>query len=920
MVKIKVISRNYEGKITKTEELTSNEVINLDNSNSYKLDLLDSEISLENDNMNFESDNTNLENDNMNLESELLDNSNEVITNIDTPLINTDLITIINDKKSSKKNNPDFYRFNLPEKYVSDRKLTMYKINPSSKIKNDDILMVLNSFSYGYKEPFELMEDIDLKGGKLNVPRQNLLSFEMLVKKSSVDFNLVLDGKENNKETIINGLKYVWSESFFEETENDPIDEFIIKSDQVSGYDIKLKNLNAYMLRTEGRSPGPGSNGGYGSGASNMGIVKDILELSKILTEKDKLIWQICMQPAEKNWSKYASELLVEEKGKVKNTDKFKYGGCDVSIRLMILSEDKERSEILGNSFLMILKKLDGDNSLEGTLVKPRNTFDWLINDVKKRRVNVSMRFKKRNILSVKELEYFIKLPTKPLQLEYNLEVDEKSHMKIPSELLKNKGILIGKVKYKGYIRDICLDDSNKDDFMKSYCYVGSPRTGKDTSMINFIVEAAKKGHGAIIPDAINEMGNDRGMADSIRDALPKDRIIDISLDDYNFPVYFGLEDIMDLIGHNGINLMADNLIQILGLADNYASRKLTRLIAKACKCNLYDMYCFIRSPRYQQEILKRVMEEDELLGLELKHEFIEANVPANVKGAILSRLDEVMGNDLLKYMFAQEKNNKLDIKKWISEGKIIIIRMTKTEIGELGTQVLMYLLTLRIFWIKKMLNKDKDAKDKCVFLVFNEFFQYMSSSLESVLMQMIVECPKYRLGMLFAFHSPTPNQISKDFWETLKSSSLNYFLFKNTNEKVYSDMAQTLKPITSDMAMKTEKYESIFIPYVGGKQLEPFFMKMLMPPKERQKMFDNSNLTEEHKEKYGTHLKDVIGRVRDRELWMYRSDEEDEENANNELESEELVNEVLVIPEDNTVNSSNKRKNVGKKSVKNKK
>lgn len=242
-----------------------------------------------------------------------------------------------------------------------------------------------------------------------------------------------------------------------------------------------------------------------------------------------------------------------------------------------------------------------------------------------------------------------------------------------------------------------------------------------------------------------------------------------------------------------------------------------------------------------------------------------------------LSRLDEVLGNDLLKYMFAQEPHKRVNFKKWIEQGKVVIIRLTKTNIGELGTQILMYLLTAKVFWLKKMLNKDPKCKDRCTFIVYNEFFQYMSKSLEELLTQMVVECPKYRLGMLFAFHAPTPNQISDSFWNTLRAASLNYFLFKNTNMKVYKDMEEALKPIPIDVAMKTERFESIFIPYVGGKQHSPFFVKMLEPPYMRQEMYDNRDITEQHKIKYGTELRFIKERIRERELFMYREDEEEE-------------------------------------------
>lgn len=421
----------------------------------------------------------------------------------------------------------------------------------------------------------------------------------------------------------------------------------------------------------------------------------------------------------------------------------------------------------------------------------------------------------------------------------------------VPNEVLDNKGILIGKSQ-NGEER-IYLDDTNREDLIQNYCYIGSPRTGKDTSIVNFVVEASKRGHGFIIPDVLYGSS----MVDSIRDALPKEKIVDISLDDPNFPVYFGFEDVLELVGPRGVNLVSENLIKVLDLGSNSLINTLASLIAKVCKCNLYDMYCFLRNPNYQLEVLERVMKEDELLGIELNNKFIKGNLPANVEGAILSRLDELMSSGSFKYMFAQEKNNKLDFNGWIKEGKVIILRGNKHAIGNFGTNVLIYLLSLRVYWINKTIEKDKN-----VFLVLNDANEYMSESLEDLLNIIIEESRYSNLCLLLSLDSVDYSRISKNFWYELRNSSLNFFLFKNNSNKVFLDMSEHLSNITLSMAMEIENYESIFIPYSFEENLEPFFLQTLLPPKERQKTFENRYLTNESKELYGTNIADVINRL----------------------------------------------------------
>jgi len=103
-----------------------------------------------------------------------------------------------------------------------------------------------------------------------------------------------------------------------------------------------------------------------------------------------------------------------------------------------------------------------------------------------------------------------------------------------------------------------------------------------------------------------------------------------------------------------------------------------------------------------------------------------------------------------------------------------------------------------------------------------------------------------------------------------MTSSSINFYLFKNTNYKLYVDLKEQLKPIEVDTAMKTEKYEAILLPYVDGKQLEPLFVKMLPPPKNRMPVYDNENLTREHSQIYGRDVTEVREKIMETELGMY--------------------------------------------------
>lgn len=770
--------------------------------------------------------------------------------------------TVINKKKIIAIQEPEREKkgFNFG---LAPAKRKSLKVTPVPSTKNDKVHLLIEAFGNSYKELINQVNQFNISREGLHLPEQDKFFFETVITRDS--FEHFITTNENQEDFVKQQVEFCWFRSPITEVEKDIFDD--IDHSRAIGFDYELKHTSGLSLRTDQRM--------------QERPLRELLELSKLLKVGEKVILQFGFHAAEMEWYKDAERTVKDLSKRVRksgaSTEKIGYNGYECSIRLVVQGESKLRSETVARGFVTALKQLNGDNELVEKRVRDRKFEKWIEGKVKQRKIDSSFSFKKRFILTYKEMIHFMKLPQATLQKEYNLKVNEREETTIHSLIRSNKGLLIGHSEEKNKKVAITIPTNNKDDFAKSYVFMGSPRTGKDTSIINFIVEAAEKfGCGAVIPDVINESGNDRGMADSIRDALPPEKIIDLDLGDFNNPIYFGMDDIIDIVGPNGVNLVANNLVKVLGLEELTNSKQLSRLLFKAVKCNLYDAYCFLQSDKYAKQVYNELLSSDELLALQLKYHYFEQGQKINqAKNAILARLDDLLGNDIIKNMFAQEPNKRFNLKKWISEGKVVIVRAMKNDLGDLGAQVMMYLLTLKVYWMKKIMHKSHP--EQVTFLVYNEFFQYMSKGLEETISDAVVECPKFRLSFMFAFHNTSSLQISKGLWSVLQSASINFFLFKNTNFGVYRDMAEQLDPIPLDVAMKTEKYEAIFLPYIGGKQLTPIFVKMLPPPKQRKKMYNNSDLSLIHACKFGTSIHIVRERIRDREVEMYKPEEKEE-------------------------------------------
>lgn len=723
-----------------------------------------------------------------------------------------------------------------------------YQIKPTPSIKNDKVTLLLDHLSDSFQEFFQMINQFQWTEEGIQLPSQNNLFFETKI--TNKEFTNFVTFPLLREDEMLQTLNFTWHKASKIKKENN----LIQLNKHCLAYEFKLKHTPGLSLSIDQRL--------------KEKPLRELIEQSHMLKDNEEIFIQFGLQPAEYDWWKEGEKRLKNSSKKIKYTEstinKLTLPAFDCCLRIIIKGENLRRSEMLSRGTCMSFKQLNGDNELVEQKIKHKKLNKWFNKCVKNRKIKLHLfNFNKRMLLSKKEIKHFIKLPERKLQLDFDLGINQREELKIDKLLTNKNGILIGHTEDKGKQIEIRLPTHNLDTLMNTNILIGSPRMGKDNTMVNMIVEFANTiDAGAIIPDVIDEKGNGRGMCDSILSSLPEEKIIDLNLGDYYNPIYFGLEDVAKLIGVNGMNVIADNFVKVLELEDTTDSQELCSLIARACKCNIYKMYCCLKSKEYAKKIYEQVKQEDELLALEFYHEYLNVKRDKAIS-TVKTRLKMILGNPHFKHMMAQDENNKVDFEKWIRERKIVLLRMNKMNIGDIGVRILMYLISLKVFWIKKIIQTDDPT-----LIVFNEPHQFMSDGFQELTESMMAESPKYRLCLNWIFHNP--NQLPTKLWEIMKSSSSTYYLFKNTNLKLYTDLKEQLQPIEIETAMKTEKYESIMLPFIDGKQLEPIFVKMLPPTKTRMKPYDNQHLINEHSKIYGVDVNTVREKLMKIEMSMY--------------------------------------------------
>ncbi|AGY48781.1 nucleoside triphosphate hydrolase [Bacillus phage Staley] len=749
------------------------------------------------------------------------------------------------ESKQKKKLTLPSFNFQLAEPMN-----TTFSVKPVPTTDNEKINVFIEAFANTYKEFFNQVRNFSYSEDGLSIPQQDKIFMETVIDNKKVQQFITTN--EHQEEYVEQQIGFTWYKAQVLKQQHEVIDFDVDKS---IIYEFTLKFTPALTLKPHEKLSDK--------------MLRDFLELSKLFRDDEKALIQFGFQPSENDWYKEGNVQLKDLPTKIKkseySTNKMGYSAFDCCLRLIVQSNDKIRLETISRGLVSTLKRLEHDNELIAKQVKPKRAKQFYKRKVLGRKVDVPLSFRKRFILTNKEIAHFIVLPNRTLQKDYHLEVDEKGVTTVHKNFLSGKGLWLGDVTVKGNNKQFRIPTEELDQLCGTYAFVGQPRSGKDMSCSRFIIELAKRGHGAVIGDAIDESG--RGMADIIKQNLPEDKVIDIDLADFNNPVYFGLDDVVDAIGVTGVDVVANDLVGILELDKNYSSKQLARLVAKACKCNLFEMFSFLKSDKYARRIQKRVLDEgNELLHLQLEMEYFQTTIQANVRGAVINRLDELLSMSIMKNLFAARPNPKFNLQKFIEQNKVVLIRMKKDGgLGEQGVKVMMNLLLLKVSWLKKI-----KQTDNVTFLVFNEFHQYATETFNETLSSLILESPKYRLGINLIFH--TPNKIDRKLYECIQSGAKGLFLFKNGNLGIFRDMYERIKPLDVEACLKIKRHECLYLSNIEDS--EPFFIQMHPTDK-----FDTNYKSVKQTSIYGTKASIVNKDIYETEKWMYEPEPKPEEN-----------------------------------------
>jgi len=353
---------------------------------------------------------------------------------------------------------------------------------------------------------------------------------------------------------------------------------------------------------------------------------------------------------------------------------------------------------------------------------------------------------RKRAIFSSEELASIFHLPNirfnKYPQIAWQNFKISPAPSNIPTE-----GILLGHNVYRGDKKEIRM--KNEDRFRHFYI-IGQTGTGKSSTLQVMIRQDLRAGKGIAVIDPHGSLIED------ILPFIPRERADDV--------IYF---DPSDMERPLGLNLLE---------GDTWEEKELVALDAMNIMIKLFNEEIF--GPRIQDYFrngcltlmsnpegasltdIVRLFTDDDFQKLQTQHvtnpvirSFWEnqmAKTGQREKQEMIpyfaAKFGQFITNTMMRNIIGQTKS-AFDFFKVMQEGKILLMNLSKGSVGEVNSKLLGLIIVQKLQMAAMRRQKIPKEERRDFFLYIDEFQNYITESIESILS----EARKYRLGLVLA-------------------------------------------------------------------------------------------------------------------------------------------------------------------------
>lgn len=537
--------------------------------------------------------------------------------------------------------------------------------------------------------------------------------------------------------------------------------------------------------------------------------------------------------------------------------------GLDVNLRIVVSASNKGNAQVYLDNLASAFSQYnlyEYGNSFNSRITTSGQA--RIINDYIYRRFRRNISF----ILNTEEMASLYHLPLKNAETPNILWLTAR-HAAAPTDI-PNEGIILGHNVYRDQIKEIRFKRSDR----RRHTYIiGKSGTGKSKLIAGMAIQDVLNGEGVCLLDPHGDLIND------VLSRIPPERAEDVILfrpADIERPLALNLLE-FDPRYPEQKTFVINELIKIFDklydlkttggpIFEQYMRNALLLIMSDPeSGSTLMEVPKVLADPEFRKMKLGKCSDPTVVDFWKKEAEKAGGDAAlANVVPYITSKLTQFISNDTMRPIIGQQ-NSSFNLRDVMDKQKILLIDLSKGQIGEMNAFLLGMILVGKILMAALSRTDMPEEKRKDFYLYIDEFQNFTTDSISSILS----EARKYGLNLIIAHQYL--GQLVKH-----QDTSIKDAVFGNVGTwilfKIGSDDAEVLQkefsPVFNQFDLiNIEKYTAYLKLLVDNTASRPFSMGTLWPLPGKEVDGMASKIVSLSRLKYGQDRSLVEARIRQR-------------------------------------------------------
>lgn len=571
------------------------------------------------------------------------------------------------------------------------------------------------------------------------------------------------------------------------------------------------------------------------------------------------------------------------------------------NINVVAMSDDLERRRSIIRALSSGFDPLEGDNRLVEKPVREKDK-QKVLTRVADRQIKVSITSTKDDVFCAGELSRMLHVPDSRIQTEHQNDikvVQHRSEAAVPREVFVNNGIPFAQYEDNdGTFKTIYFNAVNFDLLCKARVIIGEPGSGKTTFAVSYALDAFNMdvqhlktmmqggdkldwskwdgGFGSLVIDAADGKLV-QNILNSIRpDQRDKVKIIDFLDEEYavglgwNEAFLAKNEDIIE-------DMLVDEIITYIELvSENELNMTAKQWVENAVKAvftspdaTLQDVENMINNADYRLRVIPKISDPELRADWEYYHEKMKPEERKAIYDQIYRRMASLIRKKTLKKFILQkpkkDENGEyvVNLRKWMDEGYLVLVRANETLGETLQTALVSFLIAkFNLAMVSREDIVNENERRPC-FLILDEPDHYIRGS--ERWRNMLTRFRKYRCGLIPMFHGwQQLIEQDRNLPKIIRKAGPHYVIFQ-TDEDNLLELQPIIEPEykVKDIAKGMPLYHALLKIHTGGESVSPTFMsKAIDMAKNRYEQYDNNDLYKISAHELGRPKNDVLEEI----------------------------------------------------------